>query len=250
MEAWVETGSEVLAWDTVRSSPDYDTYFAGNRRDDGTLRYDERTYVAIMDSFRLSVSNAGVNPDLFTEQFIALLEGDVSPAEFENRIRNLELRILDNAPDVAAAYRELGFAGDVTFAAIVASAMDPTINDAIFNRELTMAEVSAQASRRGFGFQTELSRELVVGAGFTGQDALGFFAQAGEQVPILQRLAARHDDPDDPFDLDEFADAVVFGDPEARRTIRQLFAAESSLFTSSATALEDREGSLIGLRVR
>jgi hypothetical protein len=47
----------------------------------------------------------------------------------------------------------------------------------------------------------------------------------------LDDLARRHRDPDDTFDLNEFADANVFGDAAQTRRIRRLLRQEASLFS-------------------
>ncbi len=51
MSVWLETGDGVLALEAIRRHNSYDEVFEGNRREDGSLRYDEGTYLGIVESF-------------------------------------------------------------------------------------------------------------------------------------------------------------------------------------------------------
>jgi hypothetical protein len=57
------------------------------------------------------------------------------------------------------------------------------------------------------------------------------FQQADAMMPALSVLAARHADPDDNFDLNEFTAGTLYNDPEQARRIRTLIAQERSSFT-------------------
>ena len=55
------SGSRNYATELLRASPEYDSYFPGLRRDDGSLRYDvnpERTYYDNINSFRKAATNS------------------------------------------------------------------------------------------------------------------------------------------------------------------------------------------------
>ena len=63
-------------------------------------------------------------------------------------------------------------------------------------------------------------------------------------------LAARHGDPDDTFDITEFAGAAFLDDPEQGARVRRLRAQESSAFTGGGTidyARSEKGGGVSGL---
>ena len=93
--------------------------------------------------------------------------------------------------------------------------------------------------------------ERLASQDLTGQQAGQVFAQAANQLPILDTLARRHNDPDDTFDLNEFLEAAVDADPTQTNRLRRLFAQEAALFGRGSTFRGDREtGALSGLTQR
>lgn len=232
-DGYTEYGDEELAWATVRQSPGYDKWVPGNRREDGTLRHSEMEYFSIMDSYSNAVRSVGINPTLFESRghFVDMIEGEVSPAEFTSRIDVMYERVLDSGPEIQKDYADR-WGLNLTRHAMIASLMSPDIGQQILDRQITMSEISTEAIQHGFarlstGFARELFREGVDQA-----DAENLFAQAQFNLPVLSALAARHADPDDEFDLEEFTAAAVFDDPYQRRRIRRLVAQEESLFTN------------------
>lgn len=81
IEAWLQHGNADLAWGAVRNSSAYDRHFAGNRREDGSLRYSEQEYLSTREAFRSTINEFGVG-GLDDSDIVALFEGDVSANEF------------------------------------------------------------------------------------------------------------------------------------------------------------------------
>ena len=242
-DAWVETGDPAQALAEVRTSPSYDTYFPGNRRPDGSIRYPEETYLAIIDSYRATVLRAGVNPDFFANQFVDLIAGEVSPAEFEARVNAIVARVIARSTEVRQVYEDFGF--PMTDAALIASIMDPNLGQAILERRLDVAELGAQAALRGFDVSS-VDFGRLVDLGVTAAQGEQIFTEAADRLPTLDELARRHLDPDDTFDLAEFLKAAVEGSTIQRQRIRRLLSQEQSLFASTGQAAEGRRG-LVGL---
>ena len=251
--AYIETGDSVLALEDVRASAAYSQLFAGNVRDDGSLRYDENTYQNIIESFEDTLLGAGLNPDIFREQMIAMLEGNTSPAEFNTRVESVRSRMLSSAalPQVAAFYAE-NYGIEMTDQAILASMLDPAVGEGLVTERLAISEIGAEAAVRNFDvdldFATMLNRY-----GVEGQfQAAEFFGQAASMLPTLTTLAARHADPDDDFSLGEFAAGTIQDDPFQRRRISRLRAQERSTFTGGAQLeyTRDRQGGVSGLAVQ
>ena len=75
-----------VALGKLRQDPIYDDFFPGNKRADRTVRYNEAEYLAVKESYKLSLEDYGLNAELFDDTFSNLIAGDVSPSEFKTRI--------------------------------------------------------------------------------------------------------------------------------------------------------------------
>jgi hypothetical protein len=246
-------GSSKVAVEMVRNDPKYrntyDAYFPGNRRDDGSLRHIEADYYNRIESFRNTLTGVDVNPDVFEDKFAGLIEGDVTEAEFVQRVESMYERVIESSPAIRDYYAA-NFAIDMSDAAIVASFLDPDVGNAILNKEIAISEIGGEAEMRRFNIDVEFATSLEK-QGITRTQAQSLFGQAASDVPVMNVLAARHADPDDDFDLYEFTRAAVFDDPIQRRRMRRLVAQERATFTGGDVFQEDRQtGGAIGLRER
>ena len=93
-----------LALNAVRADANYDNYFPGNKRADGSVRLSEAEYGSVVDSYKDDLRKFGINPDLFTNNFQQLIEGDVSPTEFQSRLNTVYSGIEQNIPEVKEYY--------------------------------------------------------------------------------------------------------------------------------------------------
>ena len=238
-DAWAETGDERLALARMRQDPAYDKYFPGNRRSDGSIRMDESTYKSTIDAYNRLLGEFGLNPNVFKNRLVQWIEGDVSPMEVAERLGSAYERIVTNIPQVREFYaRNYGI--DMTNQAIFASFLDPDLSDAILNRRISVAQVGGEGLARGFDVNLSFAERLA-SAGVGQSEARQFFGEAALRLPTLDELARRHRDVDQTFDLSEFAEASIFGDPEQMRRIRRLFRAESALFSeqTGTVAIDD-----------
>lgn len=247
LAGYVEHGDTGLALAQTRTSDIYEQYYPGNRREDGTVRMTEPEYQSYRDYFEATLASINVNPELFRDRFPEILAGDVSPAEFASRVDAIYERVVSQAPELRSFYAQQ-YGLDLTDSALVASVLDPDIGTQILNRRISIAEVGGEAALRGFGIDLNLANTLVQ-AGVDRPAAQEFFGQAAAQLPILDVLARRHNDPDDDFDLNEFVAASIFDDQGERQRIRRLVAQERSLFTAGAFN-RGRQGELLGLLQR
>jgi len=215
------------------------------------VRYDEDTYLAVRESYADSLLSVGVNPDLFTARFGDLIEGAVSPAEFSSRVESVYTRVIDAAPAVRERMNNY-YGSGMTDQAIIASFMDPDIGQAILEKRIAVSEVGAEASVRGFNIVQDFANRLYEAGTDTTSEAAQFFSLAGNLLPTLGVLTARHNDPNDSFTLENFAASEIFGDPNQRRRIRTLMAQERSTFNTGANTLlaQTQEGGLTGLTER
>ena len=248
---WTETGNGQLAIDAVRRHADYDTVFAGNRREDGTIRYTEDQYLNIIESYDDVLLSVDVNPALFQGLYIDLLEGLTSPNEFATRVNSVYENVIQRTEGVRQFYAD-EYGIDLTNSAIIASALDPGIGAEILGRRIAISEVGGSAFDRGFTIGADYAERLVQFGVDTAGEAQALFGEAQEIIPTIRVLQARHADPEDEFDLEDFTAAAVFNDPDQRRQMRRLMAQERSSFGAdrSLTVRQDEPGALTGLAER
>ena len=249
LDAFIETGDASLALEAVRRDDRYDDYFAGNRRDDGSLIYDEGTYMSVIDSYSDALRSVDINPNNFKHLYPELIQGYVSPNEFMTRVETMYERVLTAAPEIRLYYRD-NFGLDISRAGIVASFLDPDIGNAILERRIAMSEIGGQAERKGFDLSTFTASKLLQ-SGLTGDTSSRFFSMAAEQTPFINALRSRHLDPDDEFDIMDFSTLMLEEDPVLRRQITSMVSNELSGFTTGqanlTTRMDQESGGLTGL---
>jgi len=250
-EAFIEYGDPAMAWAFVRQSPEYAVHFAGNRREDGTLRMTEQEYASVKDAYSDVFRSIGLNPELFKGQYVDLIEGDVSPDELmRDRVMPVWERVIESTPQIMEFYAN-NYGLEMTPEAILAAALDPDrVGTAILNKQIALSEIGGEGASSGFDVDIEFAERLM-DEGLDQLSADSLFKKAENMLPVLNTLAARHADPDDEFDLKEFVSGELFADPQQRRRIRRLMAQESSTFTGGAQVdyLKSRTGGLAGLDV-
>ncbi len=258
LEAWMagvgEVGGE-NALEYVQATPEYDLVFAGNRRDDGSLRHSEDEYLSIIESYARDLRSIGLNPDVFEDKFATLIAGEVSPREFwQERVEPMYDRIMARSDELLERYAA-DYGIDLTPEALLASALDPEIGAKVLNRQISLTELKAE-SDIALGTETtdrySMLIEDMLEFGVDQNTSRALFQEAKTLLPALSVLASRHADQDDQFDLDEFVSAEVYNDPEQRRRMRRLVAQESSTFTGGAGLdfATTREGGVAGLMDR
>ena len=239
----------------VRESDGYRQVFPAMFDDEGNMRFvsdPEATYERTMESYRNTMRSYNVNPDIFNEQFHALIEGSVSAGEFTQRTEAVYENVIESAPAIRDWYAE-NFSKDMTDEAIFASLIDGPrgpVSLAILSDNITMAQIGGEAEMRGMDIDLSFA-DMLEDTGMTRAGAQEFFGQAATLLPTLSVLAQRHADPDDEFDLDEFTQATVFDDPEQRQRMRRLVAQERSTFTGGGAIdfTRSQSGGITGLQV-
>jgi len=256
LDAYVDSGDDTVAWAQVRQDPRYVQWFPGNLTEDGRPRYSEDVYAAVVasydDVFR-SVGIDGVALDEMREQYGTLIAGDVSPQELEsNRVAPMHDRIVI-ASDAIRAYYSSEFGVDLTLTDLIASAMNPELGNKVLTKQFSLAEIGGEAAESGYNLSSATVNDLFESGKVDKETADRLFQSAENMLPTLQALVARHADPDDDFDINEFIQADIFQDPVQRRRMNRLIAQEKSTVTGGAQLdyLRSREtGGVTGLEVR
>ena len=222
-----------VALGKLRQDPVYDDYFPGNKRADRTVRYNEAEYLAVKESYKLSLEDYGLNAELFDDTFSNLIAGDVSPSEFKGRIDVVFEGIKNNIPQVQDFYKQ-NYDIELTDEAIFASAIKPELGEEILNKRIAVSQIGGEARRAGFGddiISLAKAQELQA-AGITQAQARQLFQEAQLEVPRIQELQARGGrQVDDVFGVEDFTEAAVFRSPEEVEEVRVLEAEEASRFT-------------------
>jgi len=240
VEYYTDTADEDVIWAQIRQDARYEEWFPGNLTEDGRPRYAEDVYAAVTasydDVFR-SVGIDGVALDEMREQYSTLISGDVSPQELEaNRVVPMYERIASQS-DYLKNYYASNFGVEMTLTALMAAASNPALGEKILTKQISMAEIGGEAAESGYGLTEQLFETGKIGR----NEADQLFQRAENVLPTLNVLAARHADPDDDFDINEFIQADVFQDPEQRRRMNRLVAQEKSTFTGGTSDIRRRQ---------
>lgn len=230
---------------TLRSDPRYEVWFPGNRAPDGSVHLLEGAYWQTRREHADVISQLGMDAGVFDQAlYISLITGDVDVIEFEARVRQLSNQILARSDGIREYYAQLFGLRGVSNAAILESAFSGN-SDAI-RRSVGTATVAFEGVIRDFDVSLQLASSLFDANITTQGQATELFGQAAAQVPLFGRLAERHFDPDDTFDLGEFIEASVFNDQEQLSRISRLLSQERSQF-SAFRPLRGRRGEITGL---
>ena len=249
-EAWAanaDSGMDV-AVATLRTDPRYETWFPGNK-DAGTglVHLLEGSYWLTRRQYEDAITQLGVDKGAFTaQQYISLISGDVDVSEWQERVKTLSNDILKTADDYGLReyYAELYKIPGVSDAAILSSVFEQNA-DAI-RRFAGQALVGYSGELRGFDVSLQMAMGLYDANIRTQGQGDELFAGAAANVPLFGRLAERHFDPDDDYDLGEYLEAAVFDDQEELVRMNRLLAQERSQF-SSFRPLRERGGATVGL---
>jgi hypothetical protein len=129
-------------------------------------------------------------PELATAENIAkLIGGDVSIAEFKNRIEGGWAELVNGDPNALQAFLDYHPATDASHA--VAWLLDPTLGEAAASAAITQAKIGGSALTSGFG---RISSTDATRLQQTGQGSAGQFAQAAMENPLTQELVGESDD--------------------------------------------------------
>lgn len=249
VDSLVGTGSSVAALEAARSAPEYDSIFAGNRREDGSLRMGEQDYFAYKRGWQRTLVSYGLNPSLFegAGRFVQAIENELSIEEVAGRLGAASDQIVGNIEQVREFYSQYGV--EMTDEAILGSFIDPTIGRDVLERRISASQVGGEAALQGFRRSLERAEEMAR-AGLTQQQARGLYAEAADRVPTLDVLAGRYNDARGAFGVEGYEDAQVLGDAGVRRRMERRLQDEASAFTGRSDTRRDQSGALVGLRQR
>tara|TARA_E500000318_G_C3567554_1_gene216349 strand:+ start:1549 stop:2703 length:1155 start_codon:yes stop_codon:yes gene_type:complete len=241
ISSWTETGSIDIALATVRQSDIFEQAFPGIKREDGSLRMTEIQYLELKDDMKDQLRNYNLNPDIFADEIVEAISGDVDKEEFAGRLAFGYNELINNKDVVLEVYREQ-FGMDLTEEALFAMFISPDISQAVLENQILTSQILAEAEIAGVGLGTEVATKFVKGKITQRQSAEIF--QRAEQLSGLTGVAAGAG-----FDLteEEIATGIAGLDSEQLKLIRSVEARAASLSSIQAGAAQSRTGEVVGL---
>lgn len=174
----------------IRNEDEYKTRFAANaaRAKKGLAELDPGSYIELENSYRRLLQSNGLPTGFYdqTDDFKALLEGDVSPSELQDRVQNGFRAVQDADPEVKRQMQELYGVNDAGLAAYF---LDPTKAAPILTRQAEAAKIAARAKQQAnlqLGFATA---EEIAARGITAQEAEAGFTALGLQQGLFTEMA-------------------------------------------------------------
>jgi len=174
----------------IREQPAYQKRFAGNaaRLKKGLSELDPASYIALENSFRQTLQSNGLPANFYdqTEDFQALIEGDVSPSELNERVQQGYRAVADADPAVKEQMRNLYGIGEGELAAYF---LDPQRTAPLLTRQAQAANIAARGLEQGGIQLTGAFAEDLARRGITEQQARAGFAEVGALGELKQTFA-------------------------------------------------------------
>lgn len=225
----------------------YKKRFAANaqRVAKGLTALDEATYVALEDKYQNIMRNYGMPAEYYTkgelgaqpgfEKFIA---NDISAPELEDRIQTAYNRVINAAPEVSKALKQLY--PNINNGDILAYALDPQQALNTIKRKVSAAEIGGAALQAGLG-TSQQQAELLQQYGVTQAEAQQKYQTIGGGLQRGSELASIY--AQSPY-TQTTAEQEVFGIPgatQAQQQRKKLIGLERATFgaqTGAGGALE------------
>lgn len=190
----------------------------------------EQGYAQVMRSYGIS-SDFATNKDVMTK----LLTNDISPTELNSRV-NTAKQVIENT-DPAVSQQLQAYYG-ITQGDMIAHALDPAVATPILEKQISAAQIGAQAARFGENV-TKTYAEQLSGLGVTQAQATQGFQAIAQQQPGMQELATRYDAYAPAGAVGQALQSAQFGTDnsiQAQQELERLKTQEISAFSGSSGA--------------
>ena len=174
----------------IREQPAYQKRFAGNaaRLKKGLAELDPASYISLENQYRETLRANGLPANFYdqSEDFQALIEGDVSNAELNERVQQGYRAVADADPAVKEQMRNLY---GVTEGQLAAYFLDPQRTAPLLTRQAQAANIAARGLEQGGIQLTGAFAEDLARRGITEQQARAGFAEVGGLGELKQTFA-------------------------------------------------------------
>ena len=245
VQGYVETGDRNLALLKMRSDPLMETVYPGIRKTDGTLRMTEQEYIVAKEFMQLELRNYNLNPQVFEDDIVEAIAGDVSPQEFSERLQTGYQNIVQNIPQVKEVYlREFNL--DLNEESIFGMFISPRLSTAVLENQIRQSQIMAEAETAigTRALTVEVARGLQQ-QGLTQAQARRGFQTAATLLPGLSGGAERFGR--GPITSTEFVEATELGRQDIAQQISRVESQITSASAAQAGAARLRSGEVVGL---
>ena len=231
---YVETGKMNVALASMRASEEYAKTFPGIAREDGSLRMTESQYYETIDVMKDTLRDYNLNPEVFQNDIVSAISGDVSAKEFAERLNFGYSQVVNNIPQVKEVYfREYGL--DLSDEALFAMFISPDIADSVLQNQILVSSIIAEAETAGASITKEAAMSFAQ-AGISQTQAREVFGQAVSIAPGLSDMTTT-----------AIARGIAGLDPEALANIRRGQAIRASASSPTTGAAQTQAGEVVGL---
>lgn len=178
----------------LREQPAYQKRFAANKKrvENGLPELSPETYINLEEQYRQTLAANGLPMGFYNDQkdFEKFIEGDVSPAELQSRIREGYAKVRDADPAVVQQMRELyGVSqGDLAAYFIDPERARPLLTAADYRRQAQAAGIAARGLEQGGIQLTAGSAEDLARRGITLEEAESKFAERAKLAGLFQEM--------------------------------------------------------------
>lgn len=177
---------------TLRGTQQFKDRFKANttRASKGLPELDPATYIGLEQQYATVLRSNGLPTDFYDkpEDFQKLIEGDVSPAEFQSRIQEGFVKVRDADPQVLATLRNFYPEIGNDERALAAYFIDPQQGKLALERQVQAARIGARAKEQGGMGIGKLTAEELVSRGYTPEVAQDVFERVGQLAGLYQEM--------------------------------------------------------------
>jgi hypothetical protein len=174
----------------IREQPAYQKRFAGNaaRLKKGLSELDPASYIGLENQFRQTLQSNGLPANFYDQpdDFQALIEGDVSPSELNERVQQGYRAVADADPAVKEQMKNLYGIGEGELAAYF---LDPQRTAPLLTRQAQAANIAARGLEQGGIQLSGAFAEDLARRGISEQQARAGFAEVGALGELRQTFA-------------------------------------------------------------
>ena len=238
-KSWVKYADPQLAIAEVRTTSAWENEFGYLQRDDGTLIMSEGEALSPQASYRETLQEVGItDTEQFNQKFKDLVSGEVSAAEFQQRVDLVYNQVIDQIPEVERLYRER-YGLDIDAPTVFGALIDPDISDKVLKGDIQTLQLQAQASIRGFTQNFARFEELRK-AGLTTERAAQIYEAAQPTIDLATSVGRE-------LDISTLEEAAL-GDVTSQRRLARIQAEiQSEIGGADLGAARTRTGEIVGL---
>jgi len=174
----------------IREQPTYKKRFAGNaaRLKAGLSELSPAEYIGLEDAYRTVIRSNGLPSNFYDSEddLRKLIEGTVSPGEFNSRIQEGYNAVVNADPEVKRQFKDLY---NVTDSQLAAYFLDPKRGEPLLANQARAAQIAARGLEQGGIQLTGQFAEDLARRGITEQQARAGFAEVGGLGELKQTFA-------------------------------------------------------------